>query len=126
MVAAMIPAPSTQSCICRIARFGFFSLLISYVLHNSAAQTAAASIIRDAENGIHYYCRDGNSAVIGTAKGLSIGLRGNGLLMPYSEGYWKPVPGRLGCYYRGMSVTSQQSILEAIYYYCVQERRNCF
>jgi hypothetical protein len=126
MVSAMISTPSTQSCICRIARAGFCSLLISYALHNTAAQKAAASIIRDAENGIHYYCGDGSSAVIGTAKGLNIGLRGNGLLMPISEGYWTPVPGRFGCYYRGMSATSQQSILEAIYYYCVQERRNCF
>ena len=123
MATAMSSTSKTQP---RISKIVFCWLLLSCSVYSTAPLKATASIIRDAENGIHYYCSDVSSAVIGTAKGLKIGLRGNGLLMPYSEGYWEPVPGRFGCYYRGMSAATQQSILEAIYYYCVQERRNCF
>jgi hypothetical protein len=123
MATAMSSKSNAQS---SISKIGFCSLLLLFSAYSFAPLKATASIIRDAENGIHYYCGDGNPAVIGTAKGLRIGLRGNGLLIPYSEGYWAPVPGRFGCYYRRMTAATQQSILEAIYDYCVQKRRNCF
>lgn len=118
---------SSDSVSCaRLIRIGLCSFFVTLFACFNTPHKVSASIVRDAENGIHYYCSDGRSFVIATAKGLNVGLSGDGLSFPFGEGNWSPMPGRFGCYYRGMSAATQQSLLKAVYYYCVQVRRNCY
>ena len=85
-----------------------------------------ASIRRDVDSGIHYFCYDGYSSVYTTMKGYGSGLRGNGSSLPIQEGVWTPSAQVPGCYYREMSSATRNYFIQYIYKNCVQLRRNCF
>ena len=100
-----------------------FTILCGIVLLPSPA---LASIRRDVDSGIHYFCYDGYSSVYTTMNGFCSGLRGNGSSLPIQEGVWTPSAQVPGCYYREMSSATRNFFIQYIYKNCVQLRRNCF
>ena len=86
-----------------------------------------ASIRRDLDSGMHYFCYDGSSSVYASMKGVGLGLNGNGSMLPFSEGIWTPILDSPGCYYRPMSDSTRYTLLRNLIYHCVQLRKNyCF
>jgi hypothetical protein len=86
-----------------------------------------ASIRRDLDSGMHYFCYDGSSSVYASMKGVGLGLKGNGSMLPFNEGIWTPILDSPGCYYRPMSDSTRYDLLRNFIKYCVVLRKNyCF
>ena len=86
-----------------------------------------ASIRRDLDSGMHYFCYDGSSSVYASMKGVGLGLNGNGSMLPFNEGIWTPILDSPGCYYRPMSDSTRYALLRNFIKYCALLRKNyCF